>query len=101
LVKAAWASPLLGILVILSVLESNSGGSLDEIWRLFMSVGLGILVTLLGALYHNMDRRLTVIESKFIGREEYDRMCKDLVDHLSRIETHLEKTDDRVHIGRT
>ena len=97
-VKVARLSPLLGIIILVTILESGPGsGAWDEIWRLFISIGLGSMVTLLGMIYHSIDRRVTVIEEKFLAREEFNIRHQEILDQLRRIETHLEKTDDRIH----
>ena len=95
-------SPLFGFLTLFYILQADSGnGAWVEIWRVLLSVGLGVVVTLLGMLHHNSDRRISIIEERYISREEYNVRHLELVEHLKRIETHLEKTDDRIHDGRT
>jgi len=94
----AKVAPWVGGLTFFAAIEAT--GSTDawtEVWRICMSAGLGIFVTLVGAIYKNMDRRLEALEeaakNDFVPRKEYDSRHDDMIRQLDMI--HKAVTDKR------
>lgn len=85
-------APFLGGVVFVSSLEATAKEAdiWVDLWRVGMSVGLGVFVTLVGAIYQNLNKRLERIEiatkNDFVPRQEYDSRHEDVKDQLNRIE---------------
>lgn len=101
-------SPVIGGFVILSSFQasSSSPGPWVELWRIAMSVALGVFVALVGAIYQNINRRLETVEAtvrtiqreagcNFVSRSEYDGRHNDVVRQLDRIENALMRASER------
>jgi hypothetical protein len=91
---APWAG---GFVVVASVEAGQTGGGeWTEVWRVGMSAALGIFVALVGAIYQNVNRRLTDIEEgskkakdEFVTLREYNGRHGDLKEQLDRIESNV------------
>jgi len=83
-------SPIIGGFVIVASLESDgSGGPWTEIWRISMSVALGVFVALVGMIYKNINDRLENMEKRqelYVTLREYDARHADMKTQLDRIE---------------
>src|SRR5208337_2477436 len=87
-------SPAIGLVVIVASLElDGEAGFWPGVWRISMSIALGVFVTLVGAIYQNLNRRLEAIElsakNDFVPRKEYDSRQQDMIRQLERIENLL------------
>jgi hypothetical protein len=88
----AKVAPLLGVFVFVSSVEATTAqtSAWTDMWRIGMSVALGVFVTLVGAIYQNLNRRLEAVETvarqDLVTRREYDGRHSDLVHQLDRIE---------------
>lgn len=86
-------APVIGVFVFISAIQATGSevGLWTELWRIGMSIGLGIFVTLVGMIYQNLNKRLEVLENvareDMVPRKEYDHRHDDLIDRLKRIET--------------
>jgi hypothetical protein len=94
----AKAAPLVGGVVIISSLidASQQTTPWTDVWRVAISVALGVFITLVGMIYHNMENRVAGLEKNCLGRTEYDMRNIDLERHLDRIEKHLEVNDRKI-----
>jgi len=84
-------SPVIGGFVILASFESDGGGNSPwtEIWRISMSVALGVFVALVGMIYKNINDRLENMEKRqelYVTLREYDARHEDMKNQLDRIE---------------
>jgi hypothetical protein len=86
-------APLIGGFVVIASFQDTSGNVWTEAWRIGMSVGLGVFIALVGAIYQNLNRRLesleTAAKTDLVPRREYDSRHGDLVKQLDRIEAVL------------
>ena len=86
----ARVSPVVGLVVIFSSVESHEGGPWTEIWRIALSIALGVFVALVGAIYQNINRRVESFElaakTDFVPRKEYESRHQDLMSRFDRIE---------------
>lgn len=86
-----------GIVIISSIIDSGQQSTpWTDIWRVAISVALGIFITLVGMIYHNMENRVAMLEKNCLGRTEYDMRNLDLERHLDRMEKHLEVNDRKI-----
>lgn len=94
----AKAAPLVGGVVIISSIidASQEGTPWTDVWRIAISISLGVFITLVGMIYHNMENRTANLEKNCLGRTEYDRANLELERHLDRIEKHLELNDRKI-----
>jgi hypothetical protein len=94
----AKAAPLVGgVVIISSIIDSSQQISpWTDVWRVAISVSLGVFITLVGMIYHNMESRTANLEKNCLGRTEYDMRNLDLERHLDRIEKHLEVNDRKI-----
>ena len=90
----AKVAPFLGGTLVLLSFQVNAATGLSDLWRIIMSVCLAVFVTLVGAIYQNLNRRLEVLEvtakNDLVSRREYDTRHNDLIRQLDRIEKALE-----------
>jgi len=90
-------APLLGAFVFVSSIEATTANSTmwSDMWRIGMSVALGVFITLVGMIYQNLNRRLETLENvareEMVPRREYDHRHEDLINRLNRIENALVK----------
>lgn len=90
-------APIVGAATVTAaVFQMNAESPWSTLWRLGISILLGVFVTLVGAIYQNLNRRLGSLEgaakSDFVPRVEYDRRHEDLLRQLDRIEDALRRT---------
>jgi hypothetical protein len=97
--KLAVTSPLLGGLLILLAVDSPNG-AWNDVFRIVISIVLGVFVTLVGMLYHNLENRIKKIEDFSITRYEFKMSQDPLIAQLGRIEKHLENIDMRAMRGK-
>ena len=84
-------APFVGLTMIIAAFETEGAGNLwIGVWRIALSVALGIFVALVGAIYQNLSRRLETLEvaakTDFLPRREYDARHGDVIRQLDRIE---------------
>ncbi len=99
----AKATPYVGAFVIVvSVVESSQSNSpWTDLWRVAISVSLGIFVTLVGMIYHNMETRVSNLERSDLPRLEYEMRHTEVQRQIDRIEKHLEANDRKLDaLGR-
>ena len=101
--NVSFIAPLIGGLTVYSSLQlDTSGDHWQDVWRVGMSVGLGIFVTLVGMIYRGIDSRIKDLEKvtndKFVTIREHDQrhaelMARfdDLVVRFSHLENRLDK----------
>jgi len=86
----AKAAPYLGGFVIFASFQNTGDTWTATIWRTAISVALATFVTLVGAIYQNLNRRLEVLEAaargELLPRKEYEARHEDLKQQLTRIE---------------
>ena len=87
---AAKVAPWVGGTMVLAALEADGRSDLGtEIWRVTLSVILGIFVALAGTIYRDVNRRIAALEAArdgFVPRKEYDERHNDVKESLNRIE---------------
>lgn len=88
-------APILGVSVILLSFQDSGIGPISDAWRIMMSTALAVFVTLVGAIYQNLNRRLEALEvaakNDFVPRREYDQRHQDLRDSQQRIEDKIDR----------
>jgi hypothetical protein len=102
----SFLAPLVGGVTVYSSLQAEIPGSdhWQDVWRVGMSIGLGVFVTLVGMIYKGMDARIKDLEKaandKFVTIREYDLRHTELVKRLdemvarsSHMEGRLDKTN--------
>jgi hypothetical protein len=69
-----------------------------------MSLALGVFVTLVGAIYQNLNRRLEGLEKaaeeKLVTRREYDQWKETISKQLTRIEDALKEAQTAGNYNR-
>jgi hypothetical protein len=92
-------APVVGGVVIVTSFQTNASGFMGELWRISMSVALGVFITLVGAIYQNLNRRIesleTAAKSDFVSRREYDATKDLMIKQLNRIEELLLRKSTR------
>ena len=87
----AKVAPFLGLTMIIAAFQTEGNGSMWlGIWRIVLSVAMGVFVARVGAIYQNLHRRLESREitakNDFVPRREYDARHAELIRQLDRIE---------------
>lgn len=85
-----------GAVIVASIIQTQDSSPLTDLWRVAISVALGVFVTLVGMIYHNMESRVGTVESNYMPRLEYTARSAELDRHLERIEKHLESHDEKI-----
>ena len=80
-------APLLGAALIVVSLQAGHESTFADIWRIGMSVALGVFVALVGAIYQNLNKRIEALEETkkdFVTFREYDKRHDDLKDQYDK-----------------
>lgn len=97
----AKVSPVIGVLAIFtSIQATGTNGSTTgyDLWRIAMTALVAAFVTLAGAIYQNMNRRIEILEKakdeaprEYLRREEYEQRHKDMKEQMNRIENAVKR----------
>jgi hypothetical protein len=88
-------SPILGLGVICFSLALDSATGATSLWISGVGIVVGVSVALGGMLYHNMESRVTKLETDSLTRREFEIAHTPVQDQLGRIEGHLINIDNR------
>lgn len=91
----AQLSPIVALCLIVAALLADDVGAATDIWRIVISIALGVFVTLAGMIYHNLESRVSRIEEKGIVRTEWQLALNSQQSQMDRIEEHLRAIDNR------
>lgn len=93
-VGLAKLAPVVGLFVFVASVEAGGSSAWTDVWRVAMSVGLGIFITLVGAIYKNIERRMGEVEAairtSLLPRAEFEALYENINRALERIENKLE-----------
>lgn len=85
-----------GVTIIASLIDTDSSSTWSALWRIAISVSLGVFVALVGMIYHNIESRVSKLEVSSVPEGEYEMRHIDLQKNLERIEKHLEAIDFKI-----
>lgn len=86
----AKSAPVLGGALVLASLQAASESLGATIWRIVLSAALAVFVTMVGAIYQNLNRRIESLEdaakTQLVQRNEYETYTVMIKGQLDRIE---------------
>jgi hypothetical protein len=92
-------APGLALLLFISSVEvGETQGAWTDVWRITLSAGLAVFITLVGVIYNDMKKKQRDLEDnvkdvreKFVPRTEYGLRHDELKDDLKDIKERLDK----------